>query len=277
MTDELLRQAIELVKQGKKKSGGEILVEILRKEPKNETAWIWLAACYSDPEKTKKCLKRTLEINPDNHIAQKALASLEPVESPSLSMFSANTNNKENIEINFIEPEEEKNLRKTTKKRIIASIVGIAGVLFILIMISVLTKTNPLKEIIPPLEPCNEEFLQRFLTTQVNGPRIYYDMESMNMFMAFFGPGNAKWRINRKNPMGCSITMEVEQNGEYIDSFQYYVYLDSGRIMPDNDLTSYWFTTMRKFCDGTGCLDEKLIIRSDLTSPTPTPYPSLDQ
>ena len=76
MSSPSLEKAIQLIRNGDKKSGGKLLAEIVKQEPRNETAWLWLAGCFDNDEKKKFCLRKALEINPDNAKAWDALNRL---------------------------------------------------------------------------------------------------------------------------------------------------------------------------------------------------------
>lgn len=76
MSRERIDQAIQLIRDGNTKTAGKILAEVVKQEPKNETAWLWLAGCFDDNEKKKFCLKKALEINPKNQKAWTALDRL---------------------------------------------------------------------------------------------------------------------------------------------------------------------------------------------------------
>jgi tetratricopeptide (TPR) repeat protein len=80
MDDELLQKAIGLVQMGDKNGAIEILRELVTKDPKNENAWLWLAASFDKPENKIHCLRKVLEINPDNQKAAQALKSLTTIE-----------------------------------------------------------------------------------------------------------------------------------------------------------------------------------------------------
>jgi hypothetical protein len=70
-------QAIQLIKSGNKMAGARILAELVLREPRNETAWLWLAVCAPTVKHRCDCLRRVLAINPDHHDAREALAQLE--------------------------------------------------------------------------------------------------------------------------------------------------------------------------------------------------------
>ncbi|MEM4203733.1 MAG: hypothetical protein QXS54_06660 [Candidatus Methanomethylicaceae archaeon] len=77
MTEDLLRQAISAIKAGDKARGKQLLAQVLRQEPRNELAWLWLSQCVTDYEQKLYCIKRVLEINPDNRTAQKLLTKIQ--------------------------------------------------------------------------------------------------------------------------------------------------------------------------------------------------------
>jgi hypothetical protein len=74
-----LAQAIEMIKAGQKNDGLRLLIEIVKEDPRNERAWLWLGGTLPDVEKRKDCLRRVLQINPDNQQASRMLRELESV------------------------------------------------------------------------------------------------------------------------------------------------------------------------------------------------------
>jgi uncharacterized membrane protein len=79
-----LQRAILLIQSGNKRDGGRLLAEILQADPRNETAWFWMSGIVASDEQRIDCLKRVLEINPENHVAREALIALrgKPTGSP---------------------------------------------------------------------------------------------------------------------------------------------------------------------------------------------------
>ena len=77
MSSEKLNFAIAAIKSGDKVTGLHLLAEIIKAEPSNEYAWIWLTTCVDDNEKKIFCLKRAFinqfQIDP---VVNKALAQL---------------------------------------------------------------------------------------------------------------------------------------------------------------------------------------------------------
>ena len=90
MSSEKLNSAIAAIKSGDKVTGSRLLNELLKDEPSNETAWIWLATTLDDVEKKKFCLKKALSINPNNQVVNKALERLEQPPQPALEEIIPN-------------------------------------------------------------------------------------------------------------------------------------------------------------------------------------------
>lgn len=76
MTSDQLSNAVRLIKDGDREAALPILKEIIRANPKDENAWLWLYACVDRSEHKRVCLEKALEINPGNQKAQNALRKL---------------------------------------------------------------------------------------------------------------------------------------------------------------------------------------------------------
>lgn len=76
MTEEL-KQAVTLIRSGQKARGGQLLAKILRGDPQNELAWLWLSQTVKTKKQQQNCLEKVLAINPNNQAAQKALAKIK--------------------------------------------------------------------------------------------------------------------------------------------------------------------------------------------------------
>lgn len=72
-----LQRAIELIKSGDKQTGRQLLVEILKAEPTNEIAWLWMSNVVATDEQRYDCLRQVLAINPNNQVARKGLEKLQ--------------------------------------------------------------------------------------------------------------------------------------------------------------------------------------------------------
>jgi len=75
--DDDLQKAITFIKSGQKKQGGQILAEIVKQQPNNESAWLWLAHCVNTNQQKIYCLNKALEINPKNDEARKFTQKLQ--------------------------------------------------------------------------------------------------------------------------------------------------------------------------------------------------------
>lgn len=78
---QIMRQAKEAVQRGDRKTGRRLLSQLLHENPRHEAAWLWMSALVDDPDLERECLEQVLEINPDNQVAQKHLAKLQPAAS----------------------------------------------------------------------------------------------------------------------------------------------------------------------------------------------------
>ncbi|KXK13307.1 MAG: Tetratricopeptide repeat protein [Chloroflexi bacterium OLB14] len=72
-----IQTGIQYFKAGNKTGALQVFLQVLEREPNNEIAWLWLAACVDEPEQKRDCFHKVLAINPTNTNAQKALAELE--------------------------------------------------------------------------------------------------------------------------------------------------------------------------------------------------------
>ena len=77
MTDDLTSQGIAALNTGDKARARQLLQAAVARTPDDETAWIWLSGTIDTDNERAQCLRRVLEINPNNTIAQMGLASLE--------------------------------------------------------------------------------------------------------------------------------------------------------------------------------------------------------
>ena len=71
-----LEEAIRAVKSGDTDRGRLLLLQIVKADPENELAWLWLASAV-EGEKRQHCLERVLAINPQNEVAQSELDKLQ--------------------------------------------------------------------------------------------------------------------------------------------------------------------------------------------------------
>ncbi len=77
--DGKLAQAIASIEAGNRQTAASLLAKLLREDPRNESAWLWLAAALTDPDRRRYCLEKALAINPANPVAQEGLERLRSV------------------------------------------------------------------------------------------------------------------------------------------------------------------------------------------------------
>ncbi len=77
MSEQALKKAVALIRAGQKEAARQVLSGLLRQEPDNELAWLWISKCFDEPERKKYCFERALKANPENPIARKALKALQ--------------------------------------------------------------------------------------------------------------------------------------------------------------------------------------------------------
>jgi hypothetical protein len=72
-----LQLAGEAIRLGDRHSAQVLLGRALRRNPRSETAWLWLSGLVDERDKQIACLERVLAINPQNEIAQQHLRELQ--------------------------------------------------------------------------------------------------------------------------------------------------------------------------------------------------------
>lgn len=72
-----IQQAIKLIETGKFDQAHSLLLDKLKADPKSDTAWYWMAKVVATDELREECLQEALKVNPQNTLAQAALAELE--------------------------------------------------------------------------------------------------------------------------------------------------------------------------------------------------------
>jgi Tfp pilus assembly protein PilF len=80
--ERLLREGIGALKAGDNARARELLGQAIRRNPRDERAWLWLSgAVETDPER-RQCLERVLTLNPQNAAARNGLAMLATAAAP---------------------------------------------------------------------------------------------------------------------------------------------------------------------------------------------------
>lgn len=79
---DLLDAAANAIKSGRFTEGKSRLLEVLRREPENVLALLWLTKCVDDPAKKVELFKRVLALDPHNTHAAKGIAAYSEPSSP---------------------------------------------------------------------------------------------------------------------------------------------------------------------------------------------------
>jgi hypothetical protein len=81
-----LEQAVAHIRAGNIATARAILIEILKRNSRDENAWMCMTLCVTEVEQKKYCFQKVLKINPQNQHALAGLARLHnPVPSPAQS------------------------------------------------------------------------------------------------------------------------------------------------------------------------------------------------
>src|SRR5512137_2119386 len=75
MSDELLQQAIGLIKAGKDNEARGLLYHLVKTDPRNEMAWLWLSETMNEAQR-RTTLEQAFKFNPDSKKIQHALERL---------------------------------------------------------------------------------------------------------------------------------------------------------------------------------------------------------
>ena len=69
---DVLRQAIDAIMAGDKDTGQRLLFQVLRTDPGNEKAWLWLASAVDDIERRRECLRYAFDARSHKPTGQSA-------------------------------------------------------------------------------------------------------------------------------------------------------------------------------------------------------------
>ena len=71
-----LERAIEIIQSGDRRTGRHLLAALLKSEPKNVRAWLWMSDLVDSDAQQFDCLRRVLDLDPTNTTARARLAGL---------------------------------------------------------------------------------------------------------------------------------------------------------------------------------------------------------
>lgn len=77
--EQWLQEGIAAARTGQEAAARELLARVVDRDPRNETAWLWLASVAESDEELRLCLENALEINPANDTVRARLALLDSV------------------------------------------------------------------------------------------------------------------------------------------------------------------------------------------------------
>jgi hypothetical protein len=80
MSSSTLQTAIASVHSGDKETAQRLLEQVIRDDPQNATAWLWMSSVTDSDEHRRFCLEKVLKINPHNETAQRGLEALSQSE-----------------------------------------------------------------------------------------------------------------------------------------------------------------------------------------------------
>lgn len=82
ITDNLLNQGIAALKAKHKTEARALLAQVVKQDPTNTPAWLYLGAAVDTSAQRRACLERVLALDLDNAVAQRALARLTAKSEP---------------------------------------------------------------------------------------------------------------------------------------------------------------------------------------------------
>ncbi len=85
----LLRAGIAAAKAGQKEEAHKFLMDVLRANDRNETAWLWLSGVVASNDERRICLENVLTLNPGNQTARRGLEKLAASEAEAASQPTA--------------------------------------------------------------------------------------------------------------------------------------------------------------------------------------------
>ncbi len=74
--NQLLHQGIAAARSGQRDEARSILQDVVRRDPRNEIGWMWLSSVAADDGERLFCLRKLLEVNPQNEFGLKGLRAL---------------------------------------------------------------------------------------------------------------------------------------------------------------------------------------------------------
>lgn len=84
MSDQVqFEKAVNAIRRGNAEEGRNLLIGLLKANPKNELAWLWLARSLPDDTQRIAALEQCIKVNPESETARRTLDQLKARRSPS--------------------------------------------------------------------------------------------------------------------------------------------------------------------------------------------------
>ena len=85
----MFEQAVAHIRAGEIDKGRQILIDVLKQNPRDENSWLWMTRCVTETEQKRYCFEKVLRINPQNQYAIEGLIRLDqPVSPPTQPIIS---------------------------------------------------------------------------------------------------------------------------------------------------------------------------------------------
>ena len=81
--DEQLAAGVAAARAGQRDQARQWFQAVLRADPRNELAWLWMSGLVETPAQKRDCLQRVLSINPQNEAARRGMEQLAQSEAAS--------------------------------------------------------------------------------------------------------------------------------------------------------------------------------------------------
>jgi hypothetical protein len=78
----MLEQAVAHIRAGEVEKARPLLIEVLKQNPRDENAWLWMSRCVTEIEQKRYCFEKVLKLNPQNQYAIRSLSYLNRPVSP---------------------------------------------------------------------------------------------------------------------------------------------------------------------------------------------------
>jgi len=75
--EDILKEGIAAVRAGQNAKGRALLREVIRHRPNDANVWLWMSGAVETHDERLMCLRRALEVDPNNTHARKAIQTLE--------------------------------------------------------------------------------------------------------------------------------------------------------------------------------------------------------